>query len=180
MKNLISMISAVSALALLASCGGGGDGSTAPSTTATTAPTTTTSTSTSTSTSADVADKYVGTWVGCSAAGSGSQQETDVISKQNATTIGATVSNVSFAAPGCSGPAGTTKNQIGTAVFVGTKTIGTSTVDEVIFTSGANVQKNVVLATATTLTFGVQAQSGGTVDADGYPTTLDSGSLTKQ
>ena len=174
MKTLISTISAVSALVLVASCGGGGDGPAATTTTTTTTPTTTT-------TSADVADKYVGAWGGCSVSGNSSERETIAFSKQNATTLGVSASNVKYAAAGCSGTPGTTTNQAGTLVLGGTATIGTSTVDKGVFTTGLEVQKQVFLATATTLLLGRAANDGGPVDADGYPTTLDSGPpLTRQ
>jgi len=45
-------------------------------------------------------------------------------------------------------------------------------------TDGA--QKQVFLATATTLSFGQQPGDGGTLDADGYPTTLDVNPLVRQ
>ena len=173
MKTLISTISAVSALVLVVSCGGGGD---APASTPTTptAPTTTT-------TSADVADKYVGTWGGCLLEGSVYQRESLAFSKQNATTVAFTFNGSQFAAADCNGAALATTADSGTVVFGGTKTIGTSTVDKGIVIRATTESKQVFLATATTLIFGRSARDGGPVDADGYPTTLDSGlPLTRQ
>ena len=54
------------------------------------------------------------------------------------------------------------------------------TVDKGIVTQTDGAQKQVFLATATTLSFGQQPGDGGTLDADGYPTTLDVNPLVRQ
>ena len=188
MKNLISLASSLSVVVLLAACGGGDDGpaaatsTTTTSTTTTTTPTTTTTTTTTTPAPGD-ASRYVGTWSSCNSTGaSTSRRETIVITATGASTLAFTFTETNFSAAACTGSAGTPSvGTTGTVAFTGTtKTVGTSTVDKGSVTEGTRVQKQIFLVTATTLVTGKTAGDGGTVDADGYPNTLESGGLTKQ
>jgi len=176
MTKFISVVSSVTFLAFLASCGGGGDGPAA-----TTAATTTT-TPTPTALAAGDASRYVGTWSVCTSTGaSTSRKETTVITATGPSSLNFTDTEINFAAAGCTGTAGAPSTSAGTVVFNGTtKTVGTSTVDKGTTTQGTTVQKQIFLVTATTLNSGKTVADGGTVDADGYPNSLDSGVLTKQ
>ena len=179
MKKLISLVSSISVVALLAACGGGGDDGLAtatPSTTTTTPATTTTT---------GAAAKYVGTWVGCFPNGTNaSTRETLVLTQQGPDSLSTASTETSFAAASCGGAAGTTKTSSDTAALAGTKTIGTDTVDKVIVTQKDRPpQKQVLLVKGTApamLFVGKGLADGGTVDAEGYPTTLDSLGFSKQ
>ena len=169
MRNLISLASSVALVALLSACGGSDD------------PAPTTPPPPATVTAGD-ASRYAGTWSACVSTGaSTSRKETVVITATGASTLAFSQSETNFAAAGCTGTAGTPSTGTGTAVFTGTtKTVGTSTVDKGTVTQGTKVQKQIFLVTATTLTTGKGVGDGGTLDADGYPNSLDSGVLTKQ
>jgi len=196
MKTLISIISAVSALALLASCGGGGDdapavAAAAPTPTSTTpAPGTTTPVTTTpivTPGSSAQLSSFAGTWVGCFSEGTTSERETLVFTQQSADTFSAASTAAHYAGAGCTGTVTRTSSESGTVTFTGTKTIGADTVNKFIFTKpGSPPSKNVALVKGTnpvTLTFGKDAENGGVLDAEGYPTTLESnttGSFSKQ
>lgn len=169
MKKHLAILAGVSALTLLAACGGGGDATTATSTT------TTTTTST-----ASAVDKYVGTWSGCFAEGSGSQRETITITKSSDAVASYSFSGSGYASADCSGAATSSDSGSGTATMVGTKTIGSETVDKVDMAEGSLSEKQVLAIVGSKLVSGVTAADGGTVDADGYPNTLDTDGLTKQ
>ena len=180
MKNLILTLSALSVAAMLAACGGGSDADPA-SATAAASTETTTATSTTTTTETATAAKYAGTWSGCFTTGAAtSRQETLVITQLTADTASFAFTEVNYGALACAGTAGATSTDAGTVAFSGTKTIGTDTVDKGIVTQADGTQKQVFLATATTLSFGRQPDDGGTPDADGYPTTFDGNALTRQ
>lgn len=165
MKNLILAISGLSVAVLLAACGGGGDGTADPAA----------------ATSSTTAAKYGGTWGGCFSTGAASsRKETLVITPQGADIASFSFAETSYGQLACAGAAGTTSTDTGTVAFSGTKTIGTETVDKGIVTQAGGSQKQVFLATATTLQFGRQAGDGGTPDADGYPTTFDTNPLARQ
>lgn len=172
MKKLLSLGSSLAVVFFLASCGGGGDDGPAPAT----------STTTTTTPAPGDASRYVGTWSACVSTGaSTSRKETVVITATGPSTLAFTQSETNFAAAGCAGTAGTPSTSSGTVAFTGTtKTVGTSTVDKGTVTEGTTVQKQIFLVTATTLNSGKSVADGGTVDADGYPNSLDSGVLTKQ
>ena len=179
MKKLISLVSGMLVVALLAACGGGGDDGPATAT-----PSTTTTTPTTTTTTAAAA-KYVGTWVGCFPNGTNaSSRETLVLTQQGPDGLSAASTETNFAAASCGGAAGTTKTNSATAALAGTKTIGTDTVDKGIVTQKDRPpQKQVLLVKGTApamLFFGKQSEDGGTVDAEGYPTTLESLGFSQQ
>ena len=179
MKKLISLVSGMSVVALLAACGGGGDDGPAtatPSTTTTTPATTTTTTA---------AAKYVGTWVGCFPNGTNaSSRETLVLTQQGPDSLSGATTKTNFAAASCGGAAGITKTDSSTVALAGTKTIGADTVDKGILTQKDQPpQKQVLLVkgTAPAMLFsGKGPEDGGTVDAEGYPTTLQSLGYSKQ
>jgi len=171
MKNLNHAIAALSVTTFLAACGGGGDGSAdlvaAPAT-----PTTPSATTT--------AARYAGSWGGCFSTGATtSRNETLVITAQGAETASFAFTETNYAQPACAGAAGTTSTDSGTIAFAGTKTIGTETVDQGNVTQGTGTRKQVFRVSGTTLKFGKQAGDGGTLDANGYPTTFDTNPLTR-
>jgi hypothetical protein len=175
MKTLSCIVSSLAVAGLLTACGGGSDDP-APAGTSTT----TTTTTTTPTTSAGTAAKYVGTWGGCFSTGAAtSRKETLVITQQGAETASFAFTETNYAQLACAGAAGTTSTDSGTVAFTGTKTIGTDTVDQANVTQGNGTQKQVFLVSGTTLKFGKQAGDGGTVDANGYPTTFDTNPLTK-
>lgn len=176
MKNLILTLSALSVAVLLTACGGGGSSSVDDSAAVADA--------TASSTPAGVdATRYAGSWGSCSSTGNGaSEQEAIVITATSASSFAFIDTTTSYASPDCSGAAGATTNSTsGTVAFSGTKAVGTDTVDEGLLTQGTNTpQKQIFLATATTIRTGRMAQDGGTLDADGYPNTLDTNGLVRQ
>ncbi len=191
MKKFILLASYLSVATLLASCGGGGDDAPAAAaaapapTSATPAPVTTTPVA-AVGSSAQLSS-FAGTWVGCFSEGTTSERETLVFTQQGADTFSAASSATHYASTGCAGAVTRTSSESGTVTFTGTKSIGTDTVNKFIFTkAGSPPSKNVALVSGTnpvTLTFGKEAQDGGVLDAEGYPTTLQSstsGTFTKQ
>ena len=179
MKNLILALAAAAVATMLAACGGGGGGGDADATSAT-ATAGTEAAGATTSASTDIASRYAGTWGGCFATGpASSRRETLVITQQGADTASFSFAEVNYAALDCAGTAGATSTDAGTIAFSGTKTMGADTVDKGIVTQADGAQKQVFLATATTLSFGREPGDGGTLDADGYPTTLDANPMTR-
>lgn len=171
MNTLRSLVSSLAVVGFLTACGGGSDNIQPAG-----------STSTTTTVTAGDASRYAGTWSACFSNGaSTSQRETIVITPTGATTAAFTDSQTNYSAAGCAGSAGTPTINTGSVAFTGTtKIVGTSTVDKGTVTQGTNVKKQIFLVTATTLNTGKEVGDGGTVDADGYPNSLDSGGLTKQ
>ena len=172
MKKLLSILTSAAALTILAACGGGGGDSTAVATGA------------GAGTTPGDASRYLGTWSGCTSFGTSSEKETVVITPQAAEIFAVNFTDVKFAAPACAGPASSTTTGTGTVALSGTKTIGADTVDKGIVTqAGQAAEKQVFLVKGTgpvTLSFGRPGGEGGPVDAEGYPNTLDSFSLTKE
>jgi hypothetical protein len=183
------LIAGIGILAILAACGGGGDASTTSTgggtgTTTTTgggAGGTTTTTTGGTTTTSAVVDKYIGTWVSCKATGaSSSEQETLVLQKASDTTVNTSSSVKSFPNTTCSGTGTAAPTDSGTATWVGTKLVGSETVDEINIVQGAiTIKQIVVIRSDGKLYSGVEASSGGSVDANGYPTTLEATGSTK-
>lgn len=195
MKNLTSIVSGISLMLLVTACGGGGDDAPAAATTGATAPTTTAPTTTTPGIAAPVVTTEIsaqlsslaGTWVGCSAEGTSSERESIVFTQLSADTFSAVSTSTKFSGPGCAGAVTRTSSASGMLTFSGTKTIGAESVNKFIFTqAGSAPQKDVALVKGSnpvTLTFGKDAQDGGVMDSDGYPTTLQgngSGTFTKQ
>ncbi len=158
-------------IGLLAGCGGGGGAPGSGSATG--------------GTVGAAFDKYVGTWSACIAnsSGSGSHLQSIAFAKTGDTAGTFSTTRLDYPVAGCTGTA-TTTSATGIVQLTGTKTIGAATVDEAVLTQGANApQQQVLLVSGTTpatLAMGVAAADGGPVDANGYPTTLDSHPLTKQ
>ena len=177
MNTLRCIVSSLAVAGFLTACGGGSD-DIKP------AGSTTTTTTTTTVTAGD-ASRYAGTWVGCFSEGpTTSSRQTLVLTQQGANSLSGASTETAFAAPSCGGTAGVTKTSSGTIAFAGTKTIGADTVDKATITfPGKPPQKQVLLVKGTApamLFFGKEPGDGGTLDADGYPTTLESNGLTKQ
>lgn len=187
----LRLIAGIGILAVLAACGGGGGdasttsigggtGGTGTTTTTGGGGGTTTTTGGTTTTSA-VVDKYIGTWVSCKAtSASSSEQETLVLQKASDTTVNTSSSVKSFPTTNCSGTGTAQPTDSGTATWVGTKLVGSETVDEINIVQGTTTIKQIVLIRSDgKLYSGVEAVSGGPVDANGYPTTLETTGSTK-
>lgn len=160
MKNLNCVFPGLALAALLTACGGGDDDP------------------------PFAADKYVGTWSMCTSTGATtSEKETLILVRGTAiNTLDFTSSTTAHFAAGCTGFFGTPQTQTGTVTFNGTKVIGNETVDRV-FIGGGLGEKQVLVVRATspqTMTTGRSSSEGGTLDADGYPTTLDTNVFVRQ
>lgn len=155
--------------ALLVACGGGGDAGTAGGTTAST-------------TSSSSVDKYVGTWLLCEAEGAGSESESLVITKNSDTAFGFVFTLRAHAGTSCAGEGTTTEQGSGTGTLVGTKTIGSDTVDKIDITEGAGSEKIAAMIKDSRLVFSLDSdQAGYSADAEGYPNVMDeAGSYAKQ
>lgn len=169
MKKLISLVLSLSVAGLMTACGGGDDG---PATTAATVG------------SSGQLSSFAGTYVGCFAGGTTSEKETLVFTQLTTDSFSAASSTNKYAGAACAGAVTGTSSESGTASFTGTKTIGAETVNKFIYTpAGKTPTKQVALlkgSNPVTLTFGKGANDGGAVDADGYPTTFENTSFTKQ
>lgn len=138
-----------------------------------------------TTTQAAVVDKYIGTWVStCDNTGPGSsRRESLTLKKASATSVTFTDTQTNYASGDCSGNSTGTQTNTGTANWVGTKTASGQTVDEIdIAQDGkAGLMKQIVVIEADGKFYsGVQASDGGTVDANGYPNTLQPTGSTRQ
>lgn len=184
---------------VLGGCGGGGGGGTSTTAAGTTANTSGTGSGTTTTgsgggtgssgsgstTTAAVVDKYVGSWLStCNVQTSASTRELLTLAKTSDTTVSFTSVRTTYATLDCSGTGTVTKNETGAGTWVGTKTIGTQTVDEVttLQTGSTTVQKQVlVIGSDGKLYMGIQAgDPGAVIDANGYPSTLQATGDTKQ
>lgn len=162
MRNLKRVISGLALVALVTACGGGDDDE-PPFT----------------------ADKYVGTWTMCTPTGATtSEKETIVLVRGTAiNTLDFISTNTAHFAADCTGFFGTPQTETGTVTFNGTKVIGVETVDRAFIASGGLGEKQVLVVRPTipqTLAVGRTASDGGTLDADGYPTTLESAVFVRQ
>jgi hypothetical protein len=162
MKKLTHLVLSVSVAALLTACGGGGDGETV-----------------------FAADKYVGAWTMCTSTGATtSRKETLVFARGTAVdTLAFTNSTANHFAPACAGVFGTPELESGTVSFNGTKLIGFDTVDRVFVGNGGLGEKQVLVIRTTnplTLFTGRTSFDGGTLDSDGYPTTLNADFFVRQ
>jgi hypothetical protein len=165
--------------ATLTACGGGGGGDTPPPAPAP-APTTANSGT----------DKYVGTWGNCrpitgAANGILSGRVDFVFNKTSETVMGGSLNYVYFKTTDCSGVVATTLTSVGTAVVTinGTKLIGTQTVDRLDFIArSATISefngsfKEIGLVSGNTLIL----SASSTLDANGYPTALDTATVFKK
>lgn len=161
MKNLIRALFTLALAALLTACGGGGDSDFA-------------------------GDKYIGTWAMCRQTGT-AQWEKETLTITAGTTpntLAFTSSTAAYFNAQCTGAFGTPQLESGTiGSFNGTKTIGFDTVDQVFIGNGGLGEKQVLVIRTTnplTLFTGRSASDGGTLDANGYPTTLDTDPFVRQ
>lgn len=146
----------------LAACGGGDD---TPSSTLVA--------------TADVADKYVGTWVMCVPTDvSSSYKITLTASKVNATSISYTYGETVHSNTTCASTGTADYSEAGTIAYKGTTTIGSDVVDkgEGTITSDNDkstteprVEKDISLVSGNQLYFG---DDSAPLDADGYPTAI--------
>ncbi len=150
-RQFFACLSILSAVALTA-CGGGSDGG-----------------------SSDPIDKYIGSWGNCYVSGAASAKVVATFTKTSAATGNYSLVANGYASTNCSGAVAASSTDTGTAVLQGSKTIGAETVDKVIFTSRTDgpAKQVVVVRGQQQLLLGRAAVDGGPVDADGYPTTLD-------
>ena len=164
MMRYLGLLAGIATLALVAACGGGDNGAELPGTV-----------------EATNIGKYEGDWSRCVPAGTGSRKDTLVFTRYNDNTVVFLALGFTYTSSDCSGAA-TVTSSTGNMVFHGTKTIAGAAVDKVIVnTEGGAAEKQVYLIQGTgtgpfTLTAG---RIGAGVDADGYPTTLDSSSFLK-
>mgnify|MGYP001203926491 CR=1 FL=1 len=164
MMRYLGLLAGIAALALVAACGGGDDGA-----------------GRGVDLGAPNSGRYEGDWGRCVPAGTGSRKETLDFTRYNDNTAVFLALAFTYASSDCSGAA-TFTSSTGNVVFHGTKTIAGTAVDKVIVnTEGGGAEKQVYLIQGTgtgpfTLTAG---RIGAGVDADGYPTTLDSSSFLK-
>lgn len=180
MKDLIRTVSVVSALAfVVASCGGGDSPATEP---ATTSPPASTTTPAADTVAANDASRYVGTWVRCVSTGPAtSEMERVVIAASGTNTFSFTETNAAYSRAGCAGVAGSVRTDTGTVALNGTKIIGTITADKGLMISGTlPPEKQLFVATSSSLGTGRPVREGGTVDSEGYPDTLDDAVFTRQ
>ena len=150
--------------AALVACGGGDDGA-----------------------ASEAADKYVGSWTSActdlsAALGRpNSYKSTLTLRKTGAASYASETGNVEWANASCTGPSTPIVGESGATVFtiVGTKLIGSDTVDKLSYPLGATgVGKSVVLVSASGLS--LRLGNPNAVDSDGYPTALDATVFTKQ
>jgi len=165
----LALLAGAATLAVLAACGGGGgggDGTTLGGST---------DGSTGGTTASAVVDKYVGTWVLCRGTGSmGSEREDLTLVKASDTTVNFSSTDAGYASTDCSGAVTTSQTDTGTATFVGSETLGADTVDKIdIVQNGSTIRQVIVIRADGKFYSGVDAGSGGPVDANGYPTTLE-------
>jgi hypothetical protein len=162
-RRLLLALSLLLTTALVA-CGGGDDGA-----------------------ASEAADKYVGRWSSActdlsTALGRPSAyQSTLTLRKTGATSYASKTANVEWANASCTGPASLIVSESGATVFtiVGTKVIGSDTVDQLSYPLGGSlVGKSVALVSADGLS--LRLGNPHAVDSDGYPTTLDTSVFTRQ
>lgn len=131
-------------------------------------------------TGASPVDKYVGTWTACFTTGTSSDRETFTISKTGTTTASITGTDNRFASTNCTGTVTSTGTQSNTATWRDTKTLGTDTVDKIDLIEQGVLVKSVVVIKNGQLYTGRDVRDGGSVDSEGYPTSLDSVPYTRQ
>ena len=127
-------------------------------------------------------DKYVGTWGGCFSftSGTGSERETLTITKTGDATASVLGLKSNYASNNCSGPVTRSSSYTETPTYRGTKTLGTDTVDKVDRLTPGGLVKTVLLIKNGQLYTGREVRDGGSVDSEGYPTSLNPIPFTKQ
>ena len=157
-------------LVLVAGCGGSDDDGQAVTTTTTT---TTTTTSGSTSQSTTMA-LYAGTWTVCSQEQGGSRREALQVNRTGDTTGTFSFTAQFFASTDCTGTAQRTETGSGTIVLVGKGSVGGEVVDKAQITEDNVTDKEILAVRADgKLYVGRDAESGGALDTEGYPTSFD-------
>ena len=159
-KFTIYAATSVALLTLLVACGGGGS-----------------STPAQTPVVADVTDKYVGTWTVCvpnaPAASVGATKEVINWKKTSATVATYDFTQTSYANTTCAGTPTSTNTSTGTDTFVGTKLIGSTSVDKISVidsTAPTTTLKGISTVVGNLLKTG---DGNSPLDAEGYPTALD-------
>lgn len=130
--------------------------------------------------SSAVTDKYIGTWVRCLVTGgSTAQQDTLVLNKSTDTSMVFSDTLINYNNTTCVGTGAQQAPTTGNVTWVGSKSIGSETVDEItIQTNGVvPIAKQVIeIRTDTKLYLG---DTTSTVDANGYPNAIDPNGFTK-
>ena len=135
----------------LVACGGGGDAPAA---------------------SAGPSDKYIGSWGTCLFTGPGTISASAVFTftRIDATRANYTLTATGFGNPDCTGPVpGAMVTQSGTVSIDGTGIADGKPIEKITTTAAGVSDKDIVYLNGNQLQFG----NGTPVDADGYPTTLD-------
>ena len=127
-------------------------------------------------------DKYVGTWSHCFTEGTGSARDTFTIVKTGTFTGSSTGTDTRYASSAtCSGAATSSKATSGnTITWRGTKTLGADTVDKIELVEQGVLGKTVVVIKNGLLFTGRDVRDGGSLDSEGYPTSLDPNSYSRQ
>ena len=127
-------------------------------------------------------DKYVGTWSHCVTEVTGSFRDTFTIVKTGTFTASSTGTDTIYASStNCSGTATSSKATSGfTVTWRDTKTLGTDTVDKIDGIEQGVPVKQVVVIKNGQLYTGRSVRDGGSVDSEGYPTSLDSNPYSRQ
>ena len=126
-------------------------------------------------------DKYVGTWSHCLTFGGSSTRETFTVTKTGTTTASITGTGADYGSTNCSGAVTRTESFSTTDTWRGTKTLGTDTVDKIdSLEQGGVLVKTIVVIKNGQLYPGREFRDGGSVDSEGYPTSLVSIPFTRQ
>jgi hypothetical protein len=134
-------------------------------------------------TTTPVVNKYVGTWVRCTATGATSTRQTLALNRTTDTTMVFSETDVSFNNTSCTGTGTGQVSSNGTILFVGTtKNIGSDVVDEVqiAVTGSSSTQNQVFVVRSSGNLFIGLTGTGATFDANGYPNALDPNGFTPQ
>ncbi|MCY7317746.1 MAG: hypothetical protein LH617_03275, partial [Ramlibacter sp.] len=114
----------------------------------------------------------------CFIEGTGSARDTFTIAKTGTITASTTGTDTIYASTNCSGTPTSSKATSGsTFTFRGTKILGADTVDKI---EDSKLGKQVVVIKNGQLYTGREVRDGGSVDSEGYPTSLDPIPYTRQ
>lgn len=158
--RILQVVASAALLLTLAACGGGGGGD---------------------GDSLSALAKYVGTWRNCAPAGANSELDTMTITKTSDTTGTFSSTWSMHAGAGCTGAATESGVESGTITWVGTKTVGTETVDKLDVAMGTQTEKQIAVVHADgSFHTGIPAdEPGSNPDAQGYPGAIDPNGYTK-
>lgn len=121
-------------------------------------------------------DKYVGSWTACiPEANSRSSRENLTVAKTGDASGSFTVAATEYSGTNCTGAPVRTENEAGSFTLIGTKTIGTETVDKVNIVVGNIQQKQVFVVRADgRFHTGIPTdEPGSAADAEGYPGAIE-------